>query len=570
MSTFLQYNNHMILHPTDSSKYFYGILVDPLNPLNLPSHTIRLLYQDGVTPTFNKGTATQVSSSPNVWDLTYLSNNWNNLLSGSYDGGQVVHRNSLLKVLGANTTGVTDMSRMLVACENLNEVSLFDTSSVTTTKEMFLDCNDLTSVPNYDTRNVSNFIQMFSQSGLIIAPNLDTRSATDMSTMFFNCFYLTYVPAYNTSSVTDMGGMFWGCQRLTSVPLMDTSNVTDMNTMFSACRSLTTIPSFDTSSVTDMSGMFTECISLTSVPLIDTKNVTDFHLMFAYCSSLTTIPLLDTRSATNMNQMFFGCSVLATVPLLDTADVTNFYRMFSGCPALTSIPLFDTSSATNMNEAFYSCINVTAGALALYQQASSQSTPPSSHTDTFYNCGSNTQTGASELSQIPTTWGGLLSDEVTIGSQTWKSKNLSIDDGQGGIYSRDTIGGTQYYYTWAAAVRVAKSVQGWHLPTKEEWETLASAVGGYYNAATKLKSTTGWESNPGTDDYGFTALPVGYYQPGSSTYAGTRAAASFWTATEYNIYSSYYSYMTTESRLLYYDHNKEYYAYSVRLIKDQQ
>lgn len=32
MSTYLQYNNHMILHPTDPSKYFYGIVEDPPEP----------------------------------------------------------------------------------------------------------------------------------------------------------------------------------------------------------------------------------------------------------------------------------------------------------------------------------------------------------------------------------------------------------------------------------------------------------------------------------------------------------------------------------------------------------
>ena len=330
MSTYLQYNNHMILHPTDSSKYLCGFL-DPLNPWNLPDYTIRLLYQDGVTPTFNKGTATQVSSSPNVWDLTYQNSNWRDLLSGSADGGQDVHRYSLLKVLGANTTGVTNMSRMLCTCEHLEEVALFDTSLVTTTQEMFLNCEKITSVPEYDTRNVTNFVEMFGQSGLVVAPNLDTRSATDMSIMFFRCHDLTYVPAYNTSSVTDMGGMFWQCRNLTSVPMMDTSNVTDMNTMFDSCTALTTVPLFDTSSVTDMG------------------------------------------------------------------------RMFYDCKALTTIPLFDTSSVTNMDMAFCYCKNVTSGALALYQQASAQSTPPS-HAHTFYLCGSNTPSGAAELAQIPEDW----------------------------------------------------------------------------------------------------------------------------------------------------------------------
>ena len=331
MSTYLQYNNHMILHPTDSSKYLYVMSGDPLNPLNLPEYTIRLLYKDGVTPTFSKGTATQVSSSPNVWDLTYNNSNWRDLLSGSADGGQAVHRESLLKVLGANTTGVTDMSRMLCTCEHIDEVPLFNTSLVTTTQEMFLNCKKITSVPDYDTRNVTNFVEMFGQSGLVVAPNLDTRSAKDMSIMFFRCHDLTYVPAYNTSSVTDMGGMFWHCQSLTSVPMMDTSNVTDMNTMFDSCTALTTVPLFDTSSVTDMG------------------------------------------------------------------------RMFYGCESLTTIPLFDTSSVTNMDIAFCYCFYVTSGALALYQQASTQSTPPS-HAHTFYLCGSNTESGAAELAQIPEDW----------------------------------------------------------------------------------------------------------------------------------------------------------------------
>lgn len=161
-------------------------------------------------------------------------------------------------------------------------------------------------------------------------------------------------------------------------------------------------------------------------------------------------------------------------------------------------------------------------------------------------------------------------EEVTIGSQTWKTKNLAIDDGEGGIYLIDTMGSTQYYYNWSAAVRVARKVKGWHLPTKVEWETLASEVGGYDIAGTKLKSTTGWESGPGTDDYGFNALPVGYCQTpsGSATLDGTGRNACFWTATDQNRYSSYYSYMTKESRMYWDFSNNVSWAYSVRLIKD--
>jgi len=57
-----------------------------------------------------------------------------------------------------------------------------------------------------------------------------------------------------------------------------------------------------------------------------------------------------------------------------------------------------------MYNMLYNCIKVQSGALALYQQASTQANPPSNHTQTFTNCGSNTETGAAELHQIPYDW----------------------------------------------------------------------------------------------------------------------------------------------------------------------
>ena len=57
-----------------------------------------------------------------------------------------------------------------------------------------------------------------------------------------------------------------------------------------------------------------------------------------------------------------------------------------------------------MNYTFRNCTHVDGGALALYQQASSQTTPPSNHNGTFNNCGSNSNTGRVELAQIPSDW----------------------------------------------------------------------------------------------------------------------------------------------------------------------
>jgi len=57
-----------------------------------------------------------------------------------------------------------------------------------------------------------------------------------------------------------------------------------------------------------------------------------------------------------------------------------------------------------MKSMFLNCKNVQYGALALYQQASTQTTPPSSHAKAFFNCGVSSQTGSAELAQIPSDW----------------------------------------------------------------------------------------------------------------------------------------------------------------------
>ena len=158
------------------------------------------------------------------------------------------------------------------------------------------------------------------------------------------------------------------------------------------------------SNVTEMRYMFGDCSNLASVALFDTSSATNMERMFTNCSALTTIPKFDTSKVTNMFGMFISCSELTTVPLLNTSRVTNMASMMINCYKLTSIPLFDTSSVTNIRNAFRDCTKVQTGALALYQQASSQATPPSDHLSTFMNCGSNTTTGAAELAQIPSDW----------------------------------------------------------------------------------------------------------------------------------------------------------------------
>lgn len=237
----------------------------------------------------------------------------------------------------------------------------------------------------------------------IIAAN-----TTNISNMSYALYHtaLTSVPVFDTSSVTDMSYMLCECASLSSVQLFDTSSVTNMSNMFQNCTSLTTVPLFNTSSVTNMYGMFQNCTSLTTIPLFNTSSVTSMYSMFSNCTSLTTVPLFNTSSVTSMVSMFGNCTALTAVPLFNTSNVTNMSNMFGSCTSLTTVPLLNTGKVTNMSSMFIRCYNVESGALALYQQASTQANPPRSHTYTFSYCGRDTTTGAAELAQIPSNWGG--------------------------------------------------------------------------------------------------------------------------------------------------------------------
>ena len=155
---------------------------------------------------------------------------------------------------------------------------------------------------------------------------------------------------------------------------------------------------------------------------------------------------------------------------------------------------------------------------------------------------------------------------ITIGNQTWMAEALTEDDGGEGIwvYHNHVINGYTYpticMYNHAAAVRIAQTIPGWHLPTKAEVDTLVQYVNnGSYNStlARKLKSTTGW-SNNGTDDYGWNAKPLGMVR--NNNYDGGGGESTIW---EYDSYYRWYLTNTSGN-----GNESSSLGYSVRLIKD--
>jgi uncharacterized protein (TIGR02145 family) len=122
---------------------------------------------------------------------------------------------------------------------------------------------------------------------------------------------------------------------------------------------------------------------------------------------------------------------------------------------------------------------------------------------------------------------------IVIGTQTWMSENLKYETTDSWCYDNDSENCDTYgrLYNWAASLTACPT--GWHLPSIEEWQTLADYLGGDELAGGEMKSITGWnDPNTGaTNKSGFSALPGGFRDnAGLFFLIGTHAV--WWSSTE--------------------------------------
>ena len=128
--------------------------------------------------------------------------------------------------------------------------------------------------------------------------------------------------------------------------------------------------------------------------------------MFSSATNLTEVALFDTSNCTDLSTMFAGSGLIEELPDFPTNSCANFEHFAASMTNLKKVPNLDVSAATNVKFMFASSYNVESGALAMYNKLSALGSQITNHDNTFAECGRDTVTGAAELAQIPSSWGG--------------------------------------------------------------------------------------------------------------------------------------------------------------------
>jgi len=201
----------------------------------------------------------------------------------------------------------------------------------------------------------------------------------------------------------------------------------------------------------------------------------------------------------------------------------------------------------------------------------------------------------------------MCSGDVVIGDQTWNQCNLGVTTYKNGDpipYVEDpvewaalTTGAWCYYdnnpdtepafgklYNWYA-INDSRGLtpEGYHIPTRYEWQTLIDTVGGNATAGIALKqigsldrtcvteiNASYWQYasiDPPTNSSFFTALPAGERtQNGDYLYSGY--LAYWWTTAEESVNNAWYGNLNYNTNEAYSTNNSKKFGLSVRAVKD--
>ena len=251
-------------------------------------------------------------------------------------------------------------------------------------------------------------------------------------------------------------------------------------------------------------------------------------------------------------------------------------KLFAGCVAVSFAAMLaacgddDSDFATRPSEGSSSSVCEDCD-----ESSSSSVTPQSSDSETSVSSSSSVTGRTScdvntEKNCFMDSRDGQTYKTVTIGTQTWMAENLNYETANSYCYDDSASNCTKYgrLYEWEVATTACP--EGWHLPTKAEFETLFTAVGGQSTAGKMLKSATGWTAYSGItneDAFAFSALPAGNRGDDGDCYT-EGYYAFFWSSTELSSYNAYNMYLYYSINDAYLNYNYKDSGFSVRCLKD--
>jgi len=209
----------------------------------------------------------------------------------------------------------------------------------------------------------------------------------------------------------------------------------------------------------------------------------------------------------------------------------------------------------------------------------------------LFTTSSNSTTGmpCPGIPTITDTRDGKVYETVQIGDQCWLKNNLDV-----GVYIASTITGTEHsdvtnngiiekycygnneancgryggLYDWNEAMEYVTTPgtkgicpSGWHIPTNEEFRTLAALVIDDDNALKEVGQGTG------TNTSGFSAL-LGGYRLYNGSFNGLGDGAHFWSSTEIDAPGANSLGLGYDDSFIFFNYLTKEYTSSVRCLKD--
>lgn len=162
--------------------------------------------------------------------------------------------------------------------------------------------------------------------------------------------------------------------------------------------------------------------------------------------------------------------------------------------------------------------------------------------------------------------GGLI--PTGLGNTDWRATTT----GAYAIYDDDNANNTTYgkLYNWYSVNTAKLAPEGWHVPSRAEWDVLVNYLGGSSTAGGKMKSTSSLWMAPNldaTNNSKFTALPSGY-KSNSGNYDLEGQSAYWWASSERNTSQGDYLRLANDLAGAASNGATKQFGYAVRCIKD--